>query len=89
MLLEFSNPIPIKTPIGDAYAIYVKSNGMMENDEWCCAMMEDGQVRHFTTDQIKVWHNETYGIKKKNDGDKKQSRASPIDEAFESAVGGS
>jgi hypothetical protein len=62
---EFNNPIPILTPLGDALAIYVKSNGHFEDDEWCCAMCEDGQVRHFLSHQVKVWHNATYSIKKK------------------------
>lgn len=65
MIHEFTNPIPCVTPLGDAYAIYVTSNGMWENDEWTCAMMEDGQIRHFNTDQIKIWHNGTYGINMK------------------------
>lgn len=63
-LLEFSKPIPVVTPIGDAWAIYVKSNGMFENDEWCCCLTESGQVRHFVSSQIKIHNNETYSIKK-------------------------
>ena len=65
MIHEFIKPIPVVTPIGDAYAIYVKSNGMFEDDEWCCALKESGQVRHFKSSQIKLWCNETYEIKKK------------------------
>lgn len=63
-LLEFQKPIPVTTIIGDAYAIYVKSNGMFEDDEWCCCLTESGQVRHFVSSQIKIWHNQTYQIKK-------------------------
>jgi hypothetical protein len=59
---QFQNPIPVITPLGDAYAIYATHNGMFEDDEWTCALMKDGQVRHFTTSQIKVWHNGTYDI---------------------------
>ena len=62
---EFNKPISVVTPLGDAFAIYVKSNGMFEDDECCCCLLEDGQVRHFISSQIKIWHNETYGIKKK------------------------
>lgn len=65
MIHEFIKPIPVVTPIGDGFAIYVKSNGMFEDDEWCVAMCEDGQVRHFVSSQIKLWHNKTYGIEKK------------------------
>ena len=64
MMLEFSKPIPVVTPKGDAYAIYVTHNGMFENDEWTCAMCDDGQVLHFNVSQIKIWFNATYGINK-------------------------
>lgn len=70
MIHEFNKPIPVKTPLGDAYAIYVTSNGMFENDEWTCAMMEDGQVRHFSTADIKIWNNQTYGINKEHGNQK-------------------
>lgn len=60
-------PIPVVTPLGDAYLIYVTHNAMYENDEWTCAMLSDGQVRHFNSGQVKVWHNEAYGIKKEKE----------------------
>jgi hypothetical protein len=37
----------------------------MENDEVAVILMNGGEVKHFTTSQIKIWHNATYGIKKK------------------------
>ena len=57
-------PIPITTPLGDGYILYVKENGMFENDELAVVLDESGGIKHFTTGQVKVWHNETYGIKK-------------------------
>ena len=35
---------------------------MFDNDEWTCALKKDGQVRHFNSSQIKLWHNGTYDI---------------------------
>lgn len=64
MIHEFLSVIPVVTPLGNGYAIYVKSNGMWENDEVCVAMEAGGQWRHFNTGQIKSFHNETYGISK-------------------------
>lgn len=64
MIHEFRQPIPVTTPLGDGYAIYVTSNGMMENDEICVALCDGGQWRHFNTGQIRSYHNETYGITK-------------------------
>ena len=64
VIFEPRNPIPCITPLGDAYILYVKSNGFLENDEVACVLCDGGNVKHFTTDQIKIWHNETYSIKK-------------------------
>jgi len=62
MIHEFNKPIPVITPLGDAYAIYITTNGMWDDDEWTCALMKDGQVRHFNSSQIRLWHNGTYDI---------------------------
>lgn len=63
---EFNNPIPVVTPIGNGMAIYVTVGGTFEDDCWCVALSDGGQVRHFVSAQIKLWHNETYGLNKKN-----------------------
>ena len=34
MLLHFDQPIPCTTPLGNGYILYVRSNGMLENDEF-------------------------------------------------------
>lgn len=59
------NPIPCTTPLGDGYILYITPNGFLENDEVTVVLDDGGIVRHFTTAQIKIWHNETYEIKKK------------------------
>lgn len=57
-----SSPMPVHTPLGGGYVVYIKSNFMWENDEVCVAMLIDGQWRHFNTADIKSWTNKTYGI---------------------------
>ena len=37
---------------------------MFENDVWTVCMSQDGRVMHFASDQIRIWHNETFGIMK-------------------------
>ena len=64
MIHEFVNPIPVVTPMGDGYAIYVRDGGTFENDVWCIAL-EDSTIKHFRTDQIKIWKNATFDIKDK------------------------
>lgn len=58
-------PTPVTTVLGDGYIWYIKQNGMLENDEVAVILNDGGEVKHFLTSQIKIWHNETYGIKKK------------------------
>lgn len=61
------NPIPVCTPLGDGYILYVKENGHLENDEVTVTLLDGGIVKHFTTAHIKIYHNETYEIRKKNE----------------------
>lgn len=62
MIHECKYPSPCVTPLGPGYIWYIKNNGMFENDELTVIMCTDGSVRHFTTDQVKIWFNATYGI---------------------------
>ena len=62
MFHEFRNPMPVITPLGGGYAIYVRDGGTFENDIWC-VVMEDSNIRHFRIDQIKIWNNATFDIK--------------------------
>jgi len=64
MIHECRKPIPCTTPLGDGYIWYIKDNGMFENDEFSVCLCADGTVRHFSSDQVKIYFNETYGIKK-------------------------
>lgn len=61
-------PIPVYVEgLGDAYVVYIKANGMFENDEVCVALCDGGQWRHVLVNQIKSHHNATYSIKKKEE----------------------
>jgi len=64
MIHELQKPIPVVTPLGNGWVWYIKDSGMFENDELCVVMCDGGDLKHFTTNQIRVWHNETYDIKK-------------------------
>jgi hypothetical protein len=65
-MLEFKQPIPVVVEGNkDGYAIYVSNSGMYENDVWCVVHCDGGTVRHYQTDQIKIWTNATFGITKK------------------------
>ena len=64
-MMEFKQPIPVVLPDGkDGYAIYVTNSGMYENDVWTVVHCDGGIVRHYATDQLRIHHNATFGIKK-------------------------
>jgi hypothetical protein len=64
-MMEFKQPIPVILPDGkEGYAIYVTNSGMYENDVWTVVHCEGGIIRHYATDQLKVHHNATFGIRK-------------------------
>lgn len=64
MFLQFSYPIPVVTPLGDGYAIYVRDGGTFENDVWAVALESGGDIKHFRSDQLKMYMNGTFDIKK-------------------------
>jgi hypothetical protein len=66
-------PIPVKTKLGEGYVIYVESSSMFENDVWTVCLCDSGDVRHFTTDQIIIHKNGTFGIYEKNNSTPKES----------------
>lgn len=65
-MLEFSTPIPVVTPLGEGYAIYVTNGGTFENDIFTIVLEDGGNIKHFRSDQIQVYQNLTFDIKKKS-----------------------
>ena len=63
MIYEFRNSVPVVTPMGDGYVLYVKENGMWENDVFTVVLEKRGDVKHFSSNQIKIWNNATFNIK--------------------------
>lgn len=64
-MLEFKNPIPVVVEENkDGYAIYVTNGGTFENDVWCVVLCDGGIVRHYMSNQIKIYANSTFGINK-------------------------
>jgi len=52
----------VVTPLGDGYAIYVTNSGTFENDIWAVCLVKGGDIRHFRSDQIKIYKNSTFDI---------------------------
>lgn len=64
MIYEFNNPIPVTTPMGDGYVLYVRDGGTWENDIFAVVLTNGGRLLHFRSDQINIWTNSTFDIKK-------------------------
>jgi hypothetical protein len=68
-MLEFKQPIPVIVEDGkggweDGYAIYVTNSGMFEDDVWTISLCREGVIRHYTTSQVRMYINATFGIEK-------------------------
>ena len=55
-------PIPVTTPLGDGYILYITPGGMLENDEITVVLLNGGEIKHFTSNQVRLWKNSTYEI---------------------------
>ncbi len=64
-MLEFRTPIPVITPFGGGYAIYVANSGTFENDIWTVCLEDGGRILHFRSDQINIHKNATFDINPK------------------------
>ena len=62
MITEFRNPMPVISPLGGGFAIYVRDGGTFENDVWAVALEDGGAIRHFRTDQLRIYKNATFDI---------------------------
>lgn len=62
MIHEFVNPLPVVTPMGSGYAIYVRDCGTFENDVWAVVLEKGGKILHFRVDQIRIYKNSTFDI---------------------------
>ena len=60
-MLEFRKPIPVITELGDGMAIYVSDSGTFANDVWA-VVLNDGNIRHFRSDQLRIEKNSTFNI---------------------------
>ena len=62
-IYEFKNPIPVIVENKEGYVLYVRDGGTWENDVWCVVLCENGIVRHYRSDQIRMHYNATFDIR--------------------------
>ena len=62
MIHEFKQPIFVNTPLGEGIALLFIDYGYLENTVWVVSLSNDGQIKHFNSEQVKLCKNYTYGI---------------------------
>ncbi len=59
---EFRNPMPVETPLGYGMLVYVRDGGTFANDVFA-VVLQDGGLRHFSSEQLKFLQNNTFDIR--------------------------
>jgi hypothetical protein len=62
MIYEFRNPMPVETLLGYGMLVYVRDGGTFSNDVFAI-VLQDGGLRHMTSDQFKFLINNTFNIR--------------------------
>ena len=64
-------PIPVPVIVEEnkeGYLLYVESSSTFENDCWTIILKEEGIVRHYLTNQVRIHKNATFSIIKPKHG---------------------
>jgi len=62
MMLQLNPEIWVETPLGVGLAVIVIDYGLGHNTCWVVALKNDGQIKHFDSNDIKVLKNHTYNF---------------------------
>ena len=63
MILQLNPSIFVYTKLGHGRALFVIDYGMDINTCWVVAL-DNGEIKHFDSNQIRIEENHTYGILK-------------------------
>lgn len=56
---EIQQALIVDTEFGKCHALFIIDYGIHENTIWVCASLEDGNIRHFDSNQIRLQKNHT------------------------------
>jgi hypothetical protein len=67
-ICELNNVMYVNTPHGISQALFIVDYGIHQNTIWVCANVENGNIRHYNSNQITVCVNYTldFNTQKKN-----------------------
>ena len=61
-IIQLDPPMHIVTPLGEATAYLVIDYGAVENTIWVCDLHDTRECKHFTSEDIRFWRNDTWGL---------------------------
>ena len=59
---EIQQMLWVTTPHGDGIALFLMDYGPQENTVWVVALEASGVVKHYSSEDIKLCHNHTFGF---------------------------
>jgi hypothetical protein len=67
-ICEIKNVMFVETPHGIAQALFLIDYGIHQNTIWVCANIENGLIKHYNSNQLKLCPNYTtdFNTKRKN-----------------------
>jgi len=65
VILEIEKIIWVETKLGKGIALFLIDYGVQNNTIWIVALEDDGKIKHFDSNQIRLVENFTLNIKSK------------------------
>jgi len=62
---ELQQILWVTTPHGDGIVLFIMDYGMQNNTVWVVALEDDGLVKHYDSNQIKLCPNNTISLNNK------------------------
>ena len=62
MIIQCNLLIHVLTPLGEGDCLFIIDYGESINSVWLVHLFETGKVKHFTSEDIRVYGNPMYGI---------------------------
>jgi hypothetical protein len=61
-ILQLNPPISVNTPLGKGDAIFIIDYGIHQNTCWVVALLDNGIIKHFDSNDVALAPNYTYKV---------------------------
>jgi len=65
---EIQQIIWVTTPHGDGIALFIIDYGMQNNTVWVVSLEDDGSIKHYDSNQVKLCKNNTLNFNNRENG---------------------